>query len=293
MRFDTVITLDWSAAGTPKTGKDSIWIGIAGADGIRTENIATRIAAERRLGDLFDSHLANGGRLLVAADFAFGAPAGFTQAVTGRPDALSLWAWLADNVQDDERNRTNYREVAGQMNGLFEGGGPFWGNGAKLDTPGLPRTKPDHPPGLPEHRRAEIMGREGGLWPKTLWQLAGAGAVGAQSLTGMPVLERLRRRGRGRVAVWPFDAAAVTAPIVMAETYLSLLGPQVKADMAKGMVQDAAQVSRHARAFLTLSQRAKLAPLFDPSVPSEVLAQEGWYLGAGQAALVQSAFHDV
>lgn len=293
MRFDTVITLDWSAAGTPKTGKDSIWIGIAGADGIRTENIATRTAAERRLGDLLDSHLATGGRLLLAADFAFGAPAGFTQAVTGRPDALSLWAWLAEKVRDDERNRTNYRDVAGRINGLFEGGGPFWGNGAKADTPGLPRTKPDHPPGLPEHRRAEIMGREGGLWPKTLWQLAGAGAVGAQSLTGMPVLERLRRRDPGRIAVWPFDAAAATAPIVVAETYLSLLGPQVKADMAMGMVQDAAQVSRHAEAFLTLSQRDQLAQLFDPSVPSEVLAQEGWYLGAGQAALVQSAFHDV
>jgi molybdopterin molybdotransferase len=293
MRFDTVITLDWSAAGTPKTGKDSIWIGIAEAGSIRTENIATRAAAERRLADLLDRHLATEGRLLLAADFAFGAPAGFTQAVTGRPDALSLWAWLADKVQDDERNRTNYRDVAGQMNGLFEGGGPFWGNGAKVDIPGLPRTKPNHPAGLPEHRQAEIMGRESGLWPKTLWQLAGAGAVGAQSLTGMPVLERLRRRTPGHIAVWPIDAAAATAPIVMAETYLSLLGPQVKADMARGMVQDAAQVSRHAEAFLILSQRDQLARLFDPSVPSEVLAQEGWYLGAGQAALVQSAFQDL
>lgn len=293
MRFDTVITLDWSAAGTPKTGKDSIWIGIAAADGVRTENIATRVAAERRLTDLLDNHLANGGRLLLAADFAFGAPAGFAQAVTGRPDALSLWAWLAEKVKDDERNRTNYREVAAQMNSLFEGRGPFWGNGAKADTPGLPRTKPDHPPGLPEHRRAEILGREGGLWPKTLWQLAGAGAVGAQSLTGMPVMERLRQRDPGRIAVWPFDAAAATAPIVMAETYLSLLGPQVKADMAKGMVQDAAQVSRHAEAFLALSRRNQLARLFDPSVPSGVLAQEGWYLGAGQAHLVQSPFHEV
>lgn len=292
MRFDTVISLDWSAAGTPKTGKDSIWIGIAAADGVRTENIATRVAAERRLTGLLDNHLANGGRLLLAADFALGAPAGFAQAVTGRPDALSLWAWLAEKVKDDERNRTNYREVAAQMNSLFEAGGPFWGNGAKADTPGLPRTKPDHPPGLPEHRRAEILGREGGLWPKTLWQLAGAGAVGAQSLTGMPVLERLRQRDPGRIAVWPFDAAAATAPIVMAETYLSLLGPQVKADMAKGMVQDAAQVSRHARAFLTLSQRNQLHRLFDPAIPTEVLAQEGWYLGAGQAEVVQSAFHD-
>ena len=60
-----------------------------------------------------------------------------------------------------------------------------------------------------------------------------------------------------------------------------------------GMVQDAAQVSRHAEAFLTLSQRDQLSQFFDPSVPAEVLAQEGWYLGAGQAALVQSAFHDV
>ena len=33
MTFDRVAVLDWSAASTPKRGRDSIWLGVAGPDG--------------------------------------------------------------------------------------------------------------------------------------------------------------------------------------------------------------------------------------------------------------------
>ena len=44
--FDRYIAVDWSAANTPKRGKDSIWIGELGPDGrAPSENPPTRHAA--------------------------------------------------------------------------------------------------------------------------------------------------------------------------------------------------------------------------------------------------------
>jgi molybdopterin molybdotransferase len=287
VNFDQVITLDWSAAGKPTTGKDSIWIAHASAAGVTAENIATRWQAETRLAALIDAALAANERLLLAADFAFGAPDGFTQVLTGQPDALALWDWLAARVTDTDRNATNYRAIAAEMNARFSGGGPFWGNGQKPETTGLPRTKPAHPPELAEHRLAEQLGHEGGLRPKTLWQLAGAGAVGAQSLTGIPMLHRLRARLAGKAAVWPLEPVD-SADIIFAEAYLSLLAPEVRAAMQNGMVQDEAQVRLHAQAFFNLAKDGRLAALMAPQQDARTLATEGWYLGAGQAATVRA-----
>jgi molybdopterin molybdotransferase len=285
MIFHQVIVLDWSAAGSPKLGKDSIWIGHATAAGVTAENVATRHAAESRLLTLIDAAVQSRERLLIAADFAFGAPIGLTQTLTGQSHALALWDWLADHITDDDKNSTNYRSIAAEMNARFSGGGPFWGNGQKSETPGLPRHKPAHPPELAEYRNAELIGREDGLWPKTFWQLAGAGAVGAQSLTGIPMLHRLR--ARGNAAVWPIEPAE-TAPVVIAEAYLSLLAAEVRVATAKGMVQDEAQVRLHAEAFLNLSRNGGLAALMATGQPAPVLESEGWYLGAGAAAAVRA-----
>lgn len=292
MKVDRVIVLDWSAAGAPKLGKDSIWIGQASATGIVAENIATRHQAETRLASLMDAGLAAGERLLIAADFALGAPQGLTEAITGEVHALALWQWLAARITDTDRNVTNYRSIAAEMNARFSGDGPFWGNGAKAETPGLLRTKPAHPSELAEHRAAERAGQEAGLLPKTLWQLAGAGAVGAQSLTGMAMFHRLRARIPGKVAVWPLEPLD-DAPIVIAEAYLSLLADEVRSAAARGMIQDEAQVRLHAQAFFNMSQKGSLAGLMSPDQPVETLRAEGWYLGAGAAALVRSGLSEL
>lgn len=287
MRFDRVIVLDWSAAGKPTTGKDSIWIAQTTAQGTQAENIPTRHAAETRLATMIDAAIAANHRLLIAADFAFGAPVGLAQTLTGQTHALALWDWLAARVTDTDRNATNYREIAAQMNRAFSGGGPFWGNGQKHDTPDLPRTKPNHPAALAEYRTAELAGREAGLWPKTLWQLAGAGAVGAQSLTGIPMLHRLRARHPAKTAVWPLEPHT-DAHVVIAEAYLSLLAPEVRAAIAQGMVQDEAQVRLHAEAFHALAQNGALARLMSPDQPDLTLKTEGWYLGAGTASTIRT-----
>ena len=284
--FEEIVAVDWSASGTPKTGPDSIWI--AATDG-EISNPATRYAAGQTLRARVERAFAKNLRTLILFDFALGAPAGLAKRATGSASAPALWEWLARRHEDDARNRTNYRLLAAELNGLFDGDGPFWGNGQKADIPGLPRRKPRLPHGISAHRQAEIVGHELGLAPKPIWQLAGAGAVGAQSLTGMAMIAVLCREHVPHIAVWPFEPADKT-PVVIAETYLSLLPGETSRRAGRGMVKDAAQASSIADGFLRLDRRGDLPRLFHPDAPPQLLAEEGWYLGAGQAALVQSAF---
>lgn len=286
MRFDRVAILDWSAAKGPKRGKDSIWLGLADASGTTAENIPTRHLAEARLTALVDQAVSRGERLLIGADFAFGFPTGFASSLTGTATALSVWAWLAARVTDTPRNVTNYRDVAARMNAGFGGDGPFWGNGMALQVPGLSRLKPALPPGLAAHRHCDIVARESGAAPKTVWQLAGAGAVGAQVLTGLPMLHRLRGTFAGRVSVWPFEEAP--APVVLAEVYPSLLHARISTQRDSGAVPDQVQVTLLAAALFAHAVQGGLPRLMAPTTAPEILAQEGWMIGAGQSAFLMS-----
>lgn len=283
MIFDSIAILDWSAAKGPRRGKDSIWLAQATGNDCTARNIPTRTEAEAALAALIDKALAHTQLLLIGADFAFGAPTGFIPKLTGQPDALSWWDWLAQRVTDLPGNVSNYRQIAAQMNSVFPGHGPFWGNGEQVQTPGLPRLKPELPPGIAAHRATDLAARGPGAMPKPVWQLAGAGAVGAQALTGLPVLERLRQRFSGQVSVWPFEAP--TTPIVLAEVYPSLLADAVRRHCATtGMVPDEAQVRLLATALHRLDpeQMNLLFTLSDPA------PEEGWILGTGHASLLQS-----
>jgi len=63
----------------------------------------------------------------------------------------------------------------------------------------------------------------GGIMPKSVFQIGGAGAVGTGSLRGLPVLARLRAAG---FAIWPFDPPGW--PLAL-EIYPRLLtGPVIK-----------------------------------------------------------------
>ncbi|MBN2629946.1 MAG: molybdopterin guanine dinucleotide synthesis [Rhodobacteraceae bacterium] len=290
MMFDRVAILDWSAAKGPRLGKDSIWLAEAcgpsqTARTLTARNLPTRLAAEAALCDLVHTSLGRGHRLLIGADFAFGTPSGFCAHLTGTPQALNLWAWLAARVTDTEANVTNYRHVAAQMNRHFPGDGPFWGNGEKQQIPGLPRLKPALPPGLALHRATDLAARGPGAAPKPVWQLAGAGAVGAQVLTGLPMLHRLRTRFASQIAVWPFQPA--TAPVVLAEVYPSLLAAEVRHLTATtGMVTDQAQVRLLAQSLAGLPAAA-LGRIMAVSAPA--LSEEGWILGAGHTGLLRQA----
>lgn len=277
MRPDRIAILDWSAAGRPRQGKDSIWLGLS--DG-SASNPPTRARAFEALATLVEDSLTRGETLLVGADFAFGYPAGFARALTGRPGALAVWDWLFRHVEDAPDNASNRIDLAAAINARMPGAGPFWFNPLRREVAGLTRKRPaPDAMAFAEHRRADATAKGA----QSVWKLGGAGAVGSQVLTGLPVLERLRRTFPGRIAVWPFEA--VTAPVVLAEVFPSLLAAEVNARLGPGIVKDQVQVTLLARALQALPARV---PLWDtPQDPC--IADEGWILGLGIEAALTDA----
>ena len=273
-RFDRIVVLDWSAAGRPTRGADSIWIG---DDRGLLANPPTRMEAHHLLQGLAEP----GTRLLIGADFAFGHPSGLARQITGRADALALWDHLDAQHSDDARNCSNYRDVAAGLNRSLDAP-VFWGDGRRLPTPDLPRLRPPPHPGLAPHRVTETP-IPGGPRPKSPFQLAGAGAVGAQSLTGIPWLNRLRQRAG--TAVWPFQPWQ-DAELVLAEVYPSMLG---RLDVAGWPCLDAAQVGLLARTLRALDDRDALVPMLAPDPRITDPAAEGQILGFGHDAALSAA----
>ncbi|MCA2013957.1 molybdopterin guanine dinucleotide synthesis [Cereibacter sphaeroides] len=276
MRFDRIAILDWSAANQPRRGKDSIWLGL---DTGEASNPPTRSEAFAELCTLVEDSLTRGQSLLIGADFAFGYPLGFARAVTGRADPLAVWALFAERLQDGPDNRSNRFEMAAGINAMLPGLGPFWFNASKEDLPALPRKgKARFGHGFDEHRLADATAKGA----QSVWKLGGAGAVGSQVLTGLPMLHRLRRAFPGRIAVWPFEAPG---KITLAEVFPSILAPEVAALMTPGLVKDQVQVTTLARALYRLPD---LSPLL--KTPQDMrIAEEGWILGLGHEAALRAS----
>ncbi|MEM6624502.1 MAG: precorrin-8X methylmutase [Pseudomonadota bacterium] len=280
--FDQYVMVDWSAASKPTLGKDSIWIGTHRDGETRVQNLSTRFQARARLHALASEALGRGARLLMGFDFPFGYPAGVAKKVTGKADAPALWRWLAGRMKDAPDNANNRFEVAGEINRLYPGTGPFWGRPAAWDVADVPttakaRTGVRHPP---ERRLADRTAKGA----KTVWQLAYAGSVGSQALTGIPALMALRDDPElaPHTRIWPFETGLTTpsAPIVLAEIYPSL----IPADPSEA-VKDAGQVRAVCDWLAGLDRDGALAPLF--AGPPEASAadrrliatEEAWILG--------------
>lgn len=273
--FDEVLVVDWSASASasPKPAPNSIWIGRTTQDETTAQHFPTRMVAEAWLLHHFTLARARGLRVLAGFDFAFGYPAGFASALTGQADARAVWAWLADQITDTSSNQNNRFKVAAAINARF-GAGPFWGN---PHDSGVPKLKPRYPfAGLAEHRQSEAKGA------KSVWQLYGNGAVGSQSLMGLPMLHRLC--AAAQATVWPFDP--IPGPLMLAEVYPSLLRRAVNQAATEGWVTDAAQVRLLSRALWRLSQDGALAALM--SAPIDPL-EEGAVLGACHTPQLEAA----
>lgn len=280
--FDCILVVDWSANSTPKRGADSIWIGEAGSQATPPQNFATRSEALAHLQARMETALEAGQRMLVAFDIGFGFPQGFAQRLTGKAEALAVWDWLAARIEDDEKNRNNRFDVAAEINRRFPGVGPFWGRPDHLDLPDLPAkgtARRDH--GIAELRATELLCA--GAHP--MWKLYTTGSVGSQSLLGQAHLARLRASFGKAVSVWPMEDQST--PIVLAETYLSLIDKAVK-DCTGYACKDAAQVDLLAKAFAT----CKPATMMQPDAAPEILREEGWILGAGHGDRLLAALRE-
>lgn len=202
--FEHVLVADWSARARPASARpspDAIWWHATWLE----EPRYSRTSEEAEEGILKALREAPG-PVLAGFDFCFALPAWAMHRLGGW---RQLWKLL------EERGTSRPAEIAMELNRRLGGGGggPFWG------FPAVPR-KP-RPYLWTEFRACELELKRLGRHPKPVFQLSGAGAVGAQSLAGIAVLERLRRALGARV--WPFEPVE-GARIVLAEVWPALLG---------------------------------------------------------------------
>jgi hypothetical protein len=286
---DTFVMVDWSAASTPgRPGgqRDGLWAAVAEPGHAPTVTaFRTRLEVRDHLRTTLTSLLLQGRRVLCGVDVAFGYPAGTARAL-GMADDEPPWRWtwslLHRLVRDGPDGRNNRFAVADELNRRVpDGPGPFWGRPAGQSATALATTKGSYPlAGLAEFRATERHLRRQGHHPKSVWQLLGAGAVGGQSLTAIPVLAALRhhRDLRDVCRVWPFEPID-DARLVLAEVYPSLLA----VDTALHPVRDAAQVLALARRYRGLAAGGELPgilalPTLDEAVTAQVRVEEGWVL---------------
>lgn len=307
--FDRYVMVDWSAASSPRLGRDSIWIAERTADTAATApvNIPTRAAAMAALIDLVMT--TGDERVLIGFDFTFGYPTGTADLITGgEPGATwaDVWRWMAEHIVDDENNRNDRFDVAAQLNADIEnhtGIAPFWGYPGRERSDALSRTRPaiwsgddaadDRRAAAPgfgtrEYRIAEERVRTRGHRPFPAWQLAYPGSVGSQMMLGMHHLERWRHGARldGRVKVWPFDtgvgvASGVVDPgtVLVSEVWPSMFD----VDRGRHDVVDAAQVLTVVDLLADADASGTLTDWFAPELTeqerTQVLTEEGWTLG--------------
>ncbi len=257
--FDTYIMVDWSGGNdrgaSPK--EDAIWACVARADGADAPvYLRNRQTAEEWLTGALQSELDRGNRVCAGFDFPFGYPRGFCQALTGTVDPLALWDWFEERIEDAPK-ANNRCQVASDINGLFDGIGPFWGNPFKnrefehLPRRGLARTNKNFP-----EKRAVEQQAKGSF---ACWQMSGVGSVGSQVMMGLPVLARLRRAFAGRVGVWPFEGEK--RDICFLEIWPSLIADEIAAQRLAGEKKDAAQVRVLAQAMAALDSADALGDM--------------------------------
>lgn len=169
------------------------------------------------------------GAALVGFDFAFGYPAD-----AGLPAGRALCARLDGLIRDEPDGANNRFEVAGILNreiqAAFGGGfdGPFWAHPAGHAYPHLSPKRPNpFPPRIPNGRLVER--RLGSRRIQSPWKLFTRGAVGSQTLLGLPAVHRLLTDPglATRARLWPFETgwnqAIAEDAIVIAEIWPSLV----------------------------------------------------------------------
>ncbi len=276
--FDTILIADWSAGkrAPQKPSKDAIWLGIA-RQGVPEEPVycRTRADAESWLATFLKSEAAAGRRVLAGFDFPFGYPKGFAARITGSDDPFDLWDWLEARITDAPDGANNRYDIAAEINGLFDGPGPFWGKPNQTDWPEIPYRKS----GIVYEKVAERRTCDhAAAASSSCFQLAFPPTVGGQILMGLPTLSRLRR-GTG-AAVWPFENTSSSA-IVLAEIWPGLIEPAVKDRLRRapdGFIRDREQVLLLATA-ISRMPADELARLM--AEPPEDAQEEAWILGAG------------
>lgn len=294
--FNAYVVARWSAASKPTTGADSIWIGVLKRDlrfrlAFEAHNPPTRAAGEALIASILEDRIKRRERTLLALDFPLGFPRGLAAGLklTGAEPWRAVWDQLARMVKDKADNTNNRFGVGSEINRRLTGGPfPFWGCPPRdtLTTLQPKRTREHMAEDVPEFRHVEAT-RKG---PTPIWKLYYNGAVGGQSILGIPMLRRLHARFGPGLRVWPFE----TGWKALAETDLAgvdVVAAEVsdlslKPAAAGGELKETAQVRGLAEHLARLDEGGKLGAQFGPSrrlapeVMRTVESEEGWALGA-------------
>lgn len=285
--FDGYLMVDWSAASIPRKGKDSIWLAIIRDGRLSLENPSTRVDARALLAEILRQATDDGQRIVAGFDFPFGYPAGLSRALGPEADWRDVWARIHAEIKEGAGNANNRFDAAARLNRLFEDEGPFWGNGLKRDIVGLPRKKPS---GWGETLPANLRHADAhASKAQEIWKLSGAGSVGGQALTGIAMLEGLRREVDAKV--WPFETSGEGNEHVFAEIFPSL----VPMHFPENEVRDATQVATVARAFEKLDREGALESLFSSAanLPADTRRHEASILGLHHEMQVSAAIMPV
>src|SRR5260221_8496716 len=293
--FDAYLMVDWSAANTPRRGRDSIWLcHLVRRDdklvATAPENLAKRRAADDRLREILVADLERHRSVLVGCDFPFSYAHGLAKRLgLSGPAWRAVWDEIASHLEDGPDNANTGFAIAAQLNARVSGGAfPFWGGPARKGAPclGMGHHRRHEAEGLAERRLSDMRLRR--LQPG--WKLAGTGSAGSQALTGIPIVRRLRDDPLliARAQIWPFETglralghADAIGRIIFAEIYPSLVAVRPR----PGEVKDSAQVRAIARHFADLDGLGALGMIFagDPGLSAGeraiVEAEEGWVLG--------------
>ena len=285
MLYEHHIAVDWSANGTPKSGKDSIWISEDGARGL---NPRTRALAMDWVRQRIDTALTKDERLHIGFDFAFGLSRGAGQALLGEPGWEAYWRYLHTHIEDDPDNRSNRFEVGAMMNAGADGDGPFWGHPHQHSYTDLHpkrcvrKGEGEWPHPFPATRHCDARQRGA----QEIWKLAYTGSVGSQMLLGIAALEGLRREF-AEVAIWPFEtrfAEDLSKPILVTEIYPSAKWWEYHRFLDVAACVDEAQVMAVSGMCAELDAAGELKNYLEPfNLPEDArevaIAEEGWILG--------------
>ena len=302
MLFDAYLIVDWSSNSTPKKGADSIWLGwTRRADGsAETRNPSTRAEACGMVLDLLRRWVAEGDRILVGFDFAYGYPRGLAKALGlagPEPPWRRIWRELASRIQDTERNANNRFQVAADLNARM-GANVFWGcPPGRAFEPLLP-TSPRFPvevrPGLQlsKYRLTDEALRRRGI--QEVWKVCYPASVGGQILTGIPVLEKVRFASDldPFSQVWPLETGFTSEPVPPSGPFIlhAEIWPGILDRLDTTGIRDQAQVRELSQLLRQWDESGRLAEFFDPPAnltEEEVRAaveEESWTLGSQSLA---------
>ncbi len=309
--FDVYLFIDWSATNNRAAapGPDQLWLAeqLAGAQPVE-HWFPTRRDCARHVEQRLLLHVGLRRRVLLGFDFPYGYPSGLVDAA-GLPAPagkwLAVWTALSSLLSDDEENHSNRFNVAAALNAMMtpDGGtpGPFWNT--PTPSPMLTANSPAFPyaasngVNLCQWRIVEQHFQQRGLHPQSAFKLFTPGSVGSQSLTGIPIVHRIRHRPllRDLSLVWPFETGftGVVAPnrrpfVLHAEIWPGVVQEQTQQLMADDprMIKDQAQVRAMCLWADAQDTAGTLGPFFSPpaNVPQADLercvCEEGWVLGA-------------